>query len=312
MIESEEAIIYLNKEQYSVYRCMCYFDIFSHPLKAEEIGEFIDVKVNKNTIRTILEDLINLGLVFAFKGHYSLTQENEGRIKKRYNSEKRFFLRQKTIKRFASLIARFPYVEAVCISGSCSKGLLEEKGDVDYFVITSPQKLWLCRTLLIAFKKIFLLNSKKYFCLNYFVDSNTLEIPDRNIFVANEIKTLIPVSNKPLFEKFLKANEWADAFLPNKVGYNQSFLMERKPRKYFFRLIEFLLANKLGDKLETWCYTITFSTWKKRFSQLNTDEFNLNFRSKRNVSKHHPRGFQNKVLFEMEKKLHKVKVQHGL
>lgn len=309
MIESEAAIIYLNREQYAVYSCIAYFDVFAHPVTCEEICTNADVKVTKSEIRIILEDLTGLGLIFMSRGFYSLEKESDRMIRKRCDSEKRFLLWQKKIRRFASLIARFPYVEAVCISGSCSKGLIEEKGDVDYFVITAPGKLWLCRTLLIAFKKTFLLNSKKYFCVNYFVDTDTLEIPDRNRFVANEIKTLIPVSNRPLFERFLKANEWSSGFLPNKTGYNPSFLLDRKPRKYFSGLIEFLFNNRLGDKLDDWCYDITFSTWRRRFAQLHTDEFNLNFRSKKNVSKHHPRGFQNRVLSELKKRLDKVKVQ---
>ena len=40
----------------------------------------------------------------------------------------------------------------------------------------------------------------------------------------------------------------------------------------------------------------TIKKWKRKFPHLNNSEFELNMRSKKNVSKHHPQGFQTKVL----------------
>jgi hypothetical protein len=234
--------------------------------------------------------------------------DNGEDVKKRIRSEQRCLRKQRLIRRFALFISRFPYVESVSISGSCSKGLLDEDGDVDYFIITTRGRLWLCRSFLIAFKKIFLLNSKKYFCLNYFVDAENLEIPDRNIFVASEIKTLRPISNKPLFEKFLQANSWVEEFLPHKINDKESFLREKRPRKFLFRLVELAFNSKIGSSLDDFCFRLTYSVWKKKFRHLNKDDFHLNFRSKKNVSKHHPGGFQKKVLGEMGTRLQKIKV----
>src|SRR4029453_8923510 len=97
------------------------------------------------------------------------------------------------------LIASFPYVRCVCISGSLSKKYFDDTTDIDFFVITKPGRLWVCRTFLILFKKLFLLNSKKYFCINYFIDSDNLEIPDQNIFTATELTTLIPMHDYELY-----------------------------------------------------------------------------------------------------------------
>jgi hypothetical protein len=309
MLESEEiSTISLTKQQYSVYSCLCYFHVFKYPLKKEDVEQFIDLSLHHDQISAILDELLELELVYHIDGYYFLEAEFSQYIRRRLSSEKNFLQKVKTIKRFATLVSRFPFVESVAVSGSCSKGLLDQDGDVDYFVIATPGRLWLCRTILILFKKIFLFNSKKYFCLNYFVDSNTLEIPDHNIFVASEIKTLAPISNKALFDRFLKANDWASNYLPNKNTYSSTFLNPRKPTKVAFRLIELLFANKLGNLFETWCYGLTYNTWRRRFSGLNGADFELNFRSRRTVSKHHPRGFQKKVLFELEKNLDRIRV----
>jgi len=308
MIATEnKANIALSKLQFAVYSCIAYFDVFNYPLKPEQVFEFLNFKTDQSQVNIILNELIELKLLTGSNGFYYLENANSEHITKRIRSEKRFLEKQKTIKRYANFISRFPFVESVCISGSCSKGLLDADGDVDYFIITSPQKLWLCRSILIAFKKIFLLNSRKYFCINYLVDSNNLQIPDENIFVATEIKTLIPVSNKKQFDNFLNANNWTNNFLVNRSNYDTSFLNEKPKKKYLFRTVELLLNGKLGESLEKKCFELTLSSWEKKFPGFSKEEFDLNLRSRKNVSKHHPRGFQQKVLLELNKRLEKVK-----
>jgi len=305
---AESHALTLNRDQFSVYSCLCYFSVFNHPLTIDEISDYCTDRLTETEVQAIISNLLEKKIVFRSKGFYSLIENCDAQIAKRVNCEKWFHKKRKTIQRFASFVARFPYVEAVALSGSCSKGLLDKDADVDFFVITTPNKLWLCRTMLILFKKIFLLNSKKYFCLNYFVDVNSLEIPDKNIFVASEIKTLTPVSNKELFDTFLKANNWTDEFLPNKNYYNQSFLQIAKPRKIVFAAIEKVFNNRVGETLDSFCFRLTVNVWKKKFAHLASSDFDLNFRSKKDVSKHHPRAFQEKVLNELNKKLEQIKV----
>ena len=74
----------------------------------------------------------------------------------------------------ARFISKFPFVAAVGVSGSLSKGYYDSDSDIDFFIITQHNRLWICRTLLMVYKKIFLLNSRKYFCPNYFISSEQL------------------------------------------------------------------------------------------------------------------------------------------
>ena len=117
----------------------------------------------------------------------------------------------------------------------------------------------------------------------------------------------MPISNKVQFEAFLNANKWTNDFLPNKLSYNTSFLNERPAKKYFFKLVEFLFNGKLGDKLDKKCFELTLSSWQKKFPDFSKEQFDLNLRSRKNVSKHHPRGYQQKVLLELNKRLEKIK-----
>ena len=231
-----------------------------------------------------------------------MTDKDESIIQNRKTNEERAEKSAKKIKRYSKLISSFPFVENVCISGSFSKGILTSDGDIDYFIICQPNRLWLCRTLLILYKKIFLLNSKKYFCVNYFIDTDTLVIPDKNIYTATEIATLIPINNITLFNRFINENLWVYEQFPN-IKENRTTSYFNNTKNKISQIIEKCLGGKLGNKLDDYFLKLTLKTWKKRFPHFNTLDFELNMRSKKSVSKHHPQGFQTKVLLEIDKKL---------
>jgi ribosomal protein L32E len=52
--------------------------------------------------------------------------------------------------------------------------------------------------------------------------------------------------------------------------------------------------------------------WRKKFSHLSESHFEVDFRSRKNVSKHHPQGFQRKVVMEMEKRKEMIFDQTGV
>jgi len=53
----------------------------------------------------------------------------------------------------ANFIAAFPFVKGVAISGSLSKKFADEDADIDFFIITAANRLWLARTFLHLFLK---------------------------------------------------------------------------------------------------------------------------------------------------------------
>ena len=92
---------------------------------------------------------------------------------------------------------------------------MDEKSDLDFFIITAPKRLWIARTLLVMYKRFFLFNSHKYFCVNYFVDEDHLEIEEKNLFTATELATVIPLYGQVHYTNLLKANPWLKRFFPN-------------------------------------------------------------------------------------------------
>jgi hypothetical protein len=299
----------MNELQKSILRTLAYYDVFRFPLKEHELLTFGSFGGHKEDLLRELSVLLMKGIVREQRGYYFLTDTSPSHIESREVNEIRAGAAHKKVKRFSQIIARFPFIEAVCISGSYSKGVLDRYGDVDYFLIARPGRLWIARTLLVLFKKVFLLNSRRYFCINYLIDSDSLEIPDKNIFTATEILTLIPMSGGEVYTSFLRHNTWAKSYLPNRIIHTANEIPTKTPKGIFSKFIQFMLKGKIGDRLDEFCFGITYNRWKKKFPLLKEEEFALNLRSRKNVSKHHPRGFQFRVLSTYRQKLDMLMVE---
>jgi predicted nucleotidyltransferase len=207
-------------------------------------------------------------------------------------------------KKRAEFISKFPFVKAVGISGSLSKGYYDEDSDIDFFVITKDSKLWICRTLLMLYKKIFLLNSRKYFCINYFISVSQLEIEEKNRFTATELKTLIPLEGKKTFEDFYKKNKWINDYFSNFQPYTDT--VNSSDKTYFTAFLEFLMNNKVGNGIDSMFKTLTLKKWNSKFHYLSENDFKVALKTTKNISKHHPSNFQKKVITALNEKIIEV------
>jgi hypothetical protein len=271
---------------------LSYFDIFEHPLTKAELM-YLSGSTSAQ-VEEVLDELTRENGCYQFQIYYSLQPCVEKLATIRLAKEKQAQHYFKKLPRYAKLISRFPFVSGIAISGSLSKGVMHDDGDIDYFIITKPGRLWICRTSLVVFKKIFLFNSKKYFCVNYFVDENNLLLLDKNMFTAIETAHLLPVYDFDLIERFKKTNQWSNEFVgafehPLKVN-------EVSSKRLMGRFVQFILKGKLGDRLDLFLMKFTYRRWGKKFKHFDAKKFELTMRSNRGVSKHHPRDFQNKVL----------------
>ncbi|MDC3229474.1 nucleotidyltransferase domain-containing protein, partial [Flavobacteriaceae bacterium] len=258
-----------------------------------------------------LIELVNDDIIYKIDDFY-LTENNETLIKRRLEGNKmakNIYQKALTVSR---LISKFPYVECVGISGSLSKGYYDDDGDIDFFIITSPKRLWIARTFLILYKKIFLLNSRKYFCVNYFISSNALEIEEKNIFTATELTTLLPMFGNGSFHKFYEKNKWVENYLPNKTVTEGLSKLNLVKKPTVTKITEYFLDSKIGDWLDAAFLRITYHKWKIKFNHLEERQFNVAMKSTKNISKHHPLNFQRKVIDRLNDRYDELREKHNI
>lgn len=290
-----------------------YYDIFSYPLTLIEIVQFSKIekeKYSQQQILEVLELMLIEGMIHQMEGFYLLNPYDSWVHNRKMANQRAKKMLPKAYK-MAKLMSWFPFVRGVLVSGSLSKNVLPEDGDIDYFIITAHNRLWIARTALILFKKIFLLNSKKYFCVNYFVSVENLVIEEQNRFTATEIATVLPIYGQELYENFRTANNWTDSFYPNKSHIEpQNRSSTRKSLPQY--LLEPLFSNRFGEWLDKKLLQHTLKHWNNKFEHLPSVDFELALKSRRNISKHHPQLFQRKVIQAFEERVQAFEQKYQL
>lgn len=285
-----------------ILRTLMYYDIFQYPLKVDEVHGFLGCNgVNINDTAMALETLHRSGRVYHHGPYFSLRSDSTW-VQRREAGNERASKRMKLAWKISRFIGNFPFVRAVGLSGSLSKNYMDEKSDIDFFIITAPGRLWVTRMLLIGFKKLFLFNSYKFFCINYLITTRNLEIEDQNIYTATELVTLIPTYGKEEMRQFYTTNKWAWDWLPNCPVRPLEEVPKSRKRGIKW-IVELLLTGKGGDWLDQRFLNVTLKVWKKKFGYLPPIEFNLAFRTREDVSKHHPSNFQRKVLTALDERI---------
>ncbi len=280
---------------------LLYFDLFDHPLTSEEIYTFFPEKLDFADF----ERQLSTCDIPSSKGMYHVRETNDlVSIRKRREADARTMLAASAIVGKALKI--FPFVRGVFLSGSLSKGVNDGHADIDLFIITPENRLWICRSLLIAFKKIFLLNSKKFLCPNYFITEGHLEIPEKNIFTATELVTLRPLSSKGRLQDLLEANTWIRSFYPN-FRADDTTIIEKESRLQ--KLLELPMTDGYTTNWDSRIMLYFRRVWKKRYPQYTTSEREFRFRSTPFSSKAHPNDYQTKVLKEYQRRLNLEKLE---
>ncbi|MGB0805721.1 MAG: nucleotidyltransferase domain-containing protein [Salibacteraceae bacterium] len=286
----------------AISQALSYFDIFNFPLTKEEIIKYSPA-FNTKEFEECLASMLDNELIFKLQNYYSLRNEPQLAHNRDENSNRASEYKFQA-ERKSSLISQFPFVKGVFISGSMSKGVMDKGGDIDFFIVTQPNRLWIARTLLILYKKIFLLNSRKYFCINYLVDENSLEISNKNRFTAVELLSLFPMVNENLHQKIIAENNWVLDFFSGQYQSNPN-IKDLEPNRVKI-VLEKILANKIGDLLDDFFMHLTLKRWKQKFGNMSDEDFNIALQTSKTVSKHHPSNFQKKVLTAFEERMHLI------
>jgi predicted nucleotidyltransferase len=241
---------------------LVYFDIFHYPLRLPEILQFSSLVAEKQNAQQWLQELVDAGTVYQIS-EFFLLRNDPGLCTRRMAGNRQADILLKKANRIGRFLYRFPFVRAVGISGSLSKGYADKNADIDFFIITAPNRLWIARTFMHLFKKLsFLVGRQHYYCMNYYIDETALSLEEKNIFTAIELKTLLPVSGSSVMNLFFKQNGWANDFLPACAFRQQK---QAEPGRILFKkLIEWILGKKFGQQLEGFLMRLTRHRWNKK------------------------------------------------
>jgi hypothetical protein len=290
----------LNNIRQDILKILAYFEYFDYPLNKEDICSFLPQHYPHTDIEEILNLLSEDKIIFRIEEFYSL-QNQTAHVEKRRRGNKRALQQLEIAKKVAAILSHFPFVESIAVSGSLSKYYADEKADIDFFIITTANRLWIARTCLHLLKKLsYIVGKQSWFCMNYFVDETGMEIKEKNIFTAMEIVTLLSMQGATQFKNFIEMNSWTNNFFPPRI--NSRYSITEIKRGFARKFFEKIFNSRLGDFTDKWLMNLTAKRWqnKARNKKLNDHGARIGMMVNPHFSKPDPKNFQAKVVQRYE------------
>ena len=289
-----------------ILKVLAYFDVFHYPVTAREIRSFLPCSPSEKLLDETLIHLCLKKKIFQNSDLFSL-RDDISLVDQRRADNLRASILLKKAHAISAFLFQFPYVRAVGISGSLSKNVADENADIDFFIITSANRLWIARTLMHLFKKFtFLVGKQHWFCMNYYIDEEALQITDKNIYTATEVVTLVPVCGNGMLKQFYDANAWTRIFFPNYQQYTSA--IRASGPGIFKKIVEQVFNNSFGEMIDNYLMKLTTRRWnqKEYEGRLNIKGGRMGLRTGKHFSKPNPAFFQQKVLLNYERKLGEI------
>jgi hypothetical protein len=270
----------------------------------------LPVSISQAQLDEILQRLLMERSVFLHHDFFSL-HNNPLLAYRRKGGNKRAEKLLPKAYRVGRFLYRFPFVKAIGISGSLSKNFADEKADIDFFIITRANRLWIARTIMHLFKKLtFITGHQHYFCMNYYVDEEAMLIEPKNIFTAMETVTLLPVAGKKILKQFFEINEWTCHFFPSVNPAYATREADGDSQPWYKKIMEGLFNGRLFDHLDNWLLKITAKRWQRKTNNgvRNKNGHTMQLETGKHFCRSNPSAFQEKVLALYERKLDELKI----
>ena len=239
----------------AILRTVAYADVFDYPMTPAEVHRYL---VDVQTTLPIVEKTLangNLSGALARKQGYVMLRGREEIVTVR---EQRARIAEKLwtrARRYGDVIAGLPFVRMVAVTGSLAVDNAEQEGDIDYLIVTAPDRLWVCRALVITVVR-WAARQGDTVCPNYFLSERSLRIDNHDLFLARELAQMLPLAGFDVYDQIRQINSWSQTFLPNAAGPPPKTAAVRTSGTRALRRLqpasEMLLRTPLGARLERW------------------------------------------------------------
>lgn len=237
----------LTPVQRGVLLALLYADLFEYPLTEAELQQsVVGCAATPTEVEAALGALA--GLVSRSAG-FVTWRGREGLIERRREREALCRPRWEAARRYAAALRRIPFVRALAVCGSQAMENGGPDGDVDFFCITAPGRLWLAQAAAMALRHL-LPRGGVELCPNYFVSEDGPPLRERGLYQAHEVLQVVPLFGGPACRAFQQANGWARELLPGWDVATRHTRLQELPVPAATRGLERLLSGGLGGLLD--------------------------------------------------------------
>jgi len=208
--------------QKAILDTLKYRRIFNCPMNIFQIWNYLIASATPN-IQTFQENLARLvkeKKVIEKQNLYSLDKINPNELDIKIKHARKLLEKAQAT---ANYLKQIPWIELVAVTGSVAAFNADKDDDIDVFIVTRENRLFLSRFFIVAVLKILRIywNAQKpggTICPNIMMSTKSLtwEKDKQNIYTANEISMLYPLfSRNNCYFNFMEQNSWTTKYLPN-------------------------------------------------------------------------------------------------
>jgi len=213
----------------AILRSVLYGDIFDFSLTKDEIFRYLisSQPLPQNSVRYSTEKLIKQNILVETDGYITLPRRQRLALDRKRNKDlckEKYEIAQKA----AGILQSIPSLLFVGISGSVAVNNTKLDDDIDLFVISEGDSMWMTRLLALFYLSKHGMrrtrgnfHEKNTICMNMFLSEQELVFPKsrQDIYTAHEIVQLRPLfSRNNTFERFIKKNHWTSYYLPHALS----------------------------------------------------------------------------------------------
>lgn len=285
----------------AVLKTLAYADMFDYPLTLRELHRYLhEAKASWEELETFMDHSQYLDDVITNQGIYFFLKGREKIVRLRKHRETKAQERLLRAYEYGRTIGRLPFVRMVALTGSLAVANADGNDDFDYFMITVPGRLWLCRSISILYVHWIHQHYGDIICPNYLITSMHLETLTKDIYIAHEIAQMVPIIGMEMYLKYRDANRWVLNYLPNSVGGPPQGTQIPWTDSSRISIMEHILSNNFFNSLERWVMA-------KKIKALKTKQPG---KGETHYSAHscqgHVNGHAQKTLHEYKSKLQKL------
>ena len=201
-------------QELAFLRSVIYASLFDYPLTLAQLhATLVEVRADRHAVASWWRDSALLQATVEHRDGWYFPAGRADLLETRARREglSRDLLDRE--QRVLRLVSRMPFVRMVALSGSLAHLNAERSADLDLFVITSPGRVWSVTLAVLLITR--LLGWRKRMCLNYVISERALSIEPADLFSANQIIHLRPITGRDVFARFVEANPFVRTWYPN-------------------------------------------------------------------------------------------------
>jgi hypothetical protein len=201
-------------QELAVLRSVIYASLFDYPLTLEQLeSSLVGVRADAAAIESWCResDLLMAAVERRDGCYFPAGRADLVGTRLRREALSRDMLARD--RRILSFVSGMPFVRMVALSGSLAHLNAEGTADLDLFVITAPDRVWSVTVATLVLAK--LLGWRERVCMNYVISEGAMSIEPRDLFSANQIVHLRPLTGHQVFDRFVKTNSFVRDFYPN-------------------------------------------------------------------------------------------------